>query len=197
MPAGLQVSDYDIICVRPGEVRASAPLRSFVVPVNGNAIGTDAAANTGMRGVAARYPDGPNPITGKRPANCVNLATDYTGEQLGLVWSVATLQVMFINNLDNILPTPPSIIFQIRTGSGGTVTERFTGVFSPNVWEYRDTLIQVSGLNLTQLEIYARVDTAALPAPGRVEVGLAVNLRLNDDANDRVWVGPNVVAGGP
>lgn len=196
MPAGMQVSEYDILCVRPGQTWASAPLRRVVVPVTG--VTLDVATNTGLRGVAVQEYGGPNPITGRGTiGKCLDNQTDFTGNQLGVVESVGTFTIIGLENLDNVQPSPPPIIFRILTGTAGAMTVRFTGVVAANVWEWHEPLVQVSGVNWTQIEFHARVDTAALPAAGRVGVLLAVNIRQCDDAQDRTWMGLNVVAGGP
>lgn len=195
MPAGMQVTEYDILCVPRGQTWASAPLRKVIVPVSATPL-DQITPDRRLRGVAVQYDGGPNPITGRgRIGKCIDNETDFTGAQLGLVMRCVSFTVMSLGNVDNT-GAPSPIIFRILTGTGGALTVRFTGVLTPQSLDWHEPLIQVSGLNMTQIEIAARVDPSASPA-ARWELMLAVNITQCDDAVDRVWTGLGVAAGGP
>jgi len=209
MPAGIPVSDYDILCPAPGQMSASRALRPFTVPVNATILTDQQPGGPGQRGIAMRGPvvmmpdgkwySGPNPITGKvHRSKCdgpnVVCMDDYSGMELGLCSSVLSLYVMGLNDISG-LGTPAPIIFQIRQGAGGTTTVRFTGIFIANTFGYRDLLVQVKGLLGTQWEIWARVAPGA--GAGTMEFRLAACLDIHDDKVSGTIAGPNVVPGGP
>lgn len=157
MPAGLQVSDYDIICMKHDAVNAGAALRRVTAPVQ-------ATTQKGLRGVAfRRLPDGPNPITSKpvvmqsgTVAVGATNVPDLMGDSLGEVMRVFTLTIIGIENIAGIA-VPPPINFSIYRGTAGSVSLVDYFTVTPNSWEYREQLVQVSGVNATQFEFLSLI----------------------------------------
>lgn len=190
MPIALRVSDYDILTLPKGHTSASRALRGIDVPVTAQSLDVQLAP-TGGRGIAMHYEGSPDPVSGR--GGCQD---DYCGDELGIVSSVFSLYVMSVSGGQGN-PNPPSIIFEILSGAGNTVTVRGTWALGMNSFHYRDFLVEVSGLRGTQFEIRTRIDPTDQNAQTGVRIFLAATLSLPDDAQSRTTIGPNVAVSPP
>lgn len=191
MPIGMNTSEYDVLCAKPGMSSYSRSLRAFTVPVSSVLVPLRGIAIAPAGADAAKF-------RSKVSLQASGAVDDFYGQELGVPTSVLSLFYFALDNATGINGTanstdvPSPVVLQLRQGSSWAMNVRFTGTLSAVSFADRDLLLQKSGLLGTQWEIWGRV-----PAGFPVRFATAVTLSDLCDKHDGTILGPNYVASLP